>query len=86
MTEPVFLALQLEPSLMVTYRLFPTGLLICQDRSQDFLHGGGGGEGGAYIKKWDQTINVLILRYATSEDTRGGVSNLRSIKLKSGDF
>ena len=59
-----------------------------QARSQDFSWGGWGvgGWGGANIKKRDQIINVLILRYATSEDTRGGVSSLRSIKLKSGDF
>ena len=41
---------------------------------------------GAYLKNQDQMINVWIIRYATLEDPRGRVSNLRTIKLKSGDF
>ena len=48
-------------------------------RSQDFSRGGGG---GAYLKNRDQIINVWIIRYATSEDTRDKTSNLLIIKLK----
>ena len=46
-----------------------------------------GGGGGAYFKNQDQIINNWIIRHGTSEVTRwhcGRVSNLRTIKLKSG--
>ena len=36
-----------------------------QARSQDFSRGGGG---GAYINNRDQIINVVMIRYASSED------------------
>ena len=41
-----------------------------QARSQDLSWGGGGG-GCAYLKSRSQKINVLIIRYATSEDRNG---------------
>ena len=45
--------------------------------------GGGGGEGGgAYLKNWDQIINVRTIRYASSADTQRRVSNVRTIKLE----
>ena len=34
------------------------------------------GEGGAYVKNQDQIFNVGMIRYASSEDTQGRVSNL----------
>ena len=40
--------------------------------------------GGAYLKKQDQIINVGMIRYASSEDTQGRASNLRSFKVKWG--
>ena len=39
----------------------------------------GGRGGGAYLKNWDQIINIGMIGYASSEDTQGSVSNLRSI-------
>ena len=48
--------------------------------------GGGGRRGCAYLKNRDQLIDVGIIRYATSEDTLGGVLSVRIIKLESGHF
>ena len=46
--------------------------IIKQARSQDFSWG------GAYLNNRDQIINFGMIRYASSEDTEGRVSNLQS--------
>ena len=38
--------------------------------------------GGAYLKNRDQIMNVLKIRYASSEDTLRRLSNPRAVKLK----
>ena len=54
----------------------PDRQLTYQARSQDFSWG------GAYLKNRDQKINVWIIRYVTSVDTRRRVSNLRLLNWK----
>ena len=41
-----------------------------QARSQGFFVGGGGGGEGAYVKNWDQIINVGMIHHGSCEDTR----------------
>ena len=36
-------------------------------RNQDFLWGGGE---GAYVKNWDQIVNIGMIRHGSCEDTR----------------
>ena len=49
------------------------------------FRGGGGGGAGAYVNNQDQLINIWMIRYASSEDKQGRVSNLRS-KSNRDDF
>ena len=39
-----------------------------------------GGGGGAYLKKGDQIFNVVVIRYASSEDTQESVQPTDQLK------
>ena len=69
-------------SLFNIFCLLTNATIIIQARSQDFSWG----DGGCVPQEPGPKVNVWIMRCATSEDTRDRVSNLRIIKLKSGDF